>query len=110
MKKLTEDEAKAQSYVSISTGIDPQSYIRKKPPRETIIHLVDQLFDGMAHDEFVKALDRAMDSRYGISEMEIIENIEKTMEGLDAAWIVFSDRKWELARKKHELKGLEDTK
>jgi len=103
MKLISPQEAIDQGYKSISTDLNPKDQVKKKAPRESFVRSLDAMIDGeVSLEEYIASIRRLKDSRYGISESDIIESMRSNMEGVDAAFIIFSPTKWQLARHKSE--------
>lgn len=104
MKLLTPQEALEQGYKSISTDINPISHVVKQAPRESFVRSLDHMLDGViSKKRYVESLDTMTDSRYGVSEADIVESMRGNMYGKDAAFIVFSPTRWQLARLNREV-------
>lgn len=109
MKLLTPHQARGRGYKSITTDINPKCEVVKKAPRESFVRNLDSMLAGeISLDQHIAYLKNRTDSRYGVSESDIIQSMSETMRGVDAVWMVFSETRWQLARKAGEIRGYDD--
>lgn len=104
MKTLTPQQAKDLGYKSITTDIDPTSTDKKTPPNTHVMRLAHALTrKEITPEEFLVEIAKLSDSRYGVSEWDILQSMRENMRGIDAVWIVFAPTKWQLGRLNREI-------